>query len=449
MEIEKLKGRLRDMGIVGAGGAGFPTYAKIDTRAETIILNCAECEPLLRLHRQLLEKYAGKIVETFCDIGRIVGAKDIVIAVKKGYRDTIDALNEYIGQYPKVRIHLLEEIYPAGDELILVYEITGKVIRPGGIPIEEGVVVFNVETVYNVFRALNFKMPVTEKFVSVAAEVRNPVTVCVPVGCSVRDVVAMAGGVTTEEPEYLSGGPMMGAIVSEREPITKTTNAIIVLPKDHIVVQKKKRKPSIALKRATAACCQCSMCTDLCPRNLLGYPIEPHKFMQAAIYKDLQETGHFINTLFCSSCGLCEMYSCVQSLAPRSLIAEYKTGLQKNGVKPPRIAIVRQAGEEREFRKVPMDRLISRLDLNRYDRMAPLEKKTLETKEVKIMLKQHIGVPATAVVNKGDIVEKGQVIAKPAEGLSVAVHASICGKVVEVNENFVIIRNRKDVHLDG
>ncbi|MFR2836865.1 MAG: 4Fe-4S dicluster domain-containing protein [[Clostridium] nexile] len=439
MEIKELSNILQQNGIVGAGGAGFPTYAKLDERAETIILNCAECEPLLRLHRQLLEKHAREIVETFHMIGQTVGAKDIIIGIKKAYKKTIEALNECIGDYEGVRLGLLDEVYPAGDEVVLIYEVTGKVVRPGGLPIESGVAVFNVETVYNVYRAMKHNTPVVDKLVSVVAEVNNPITVRVPIGCTIEEVVAMAGGVTTPNAVYFIGGPMMGNIGTGAQAVTKTTNAVLVLPENHLIIQKKKSKASIDLKRAAASCCQCTMCTDLCPRHLLGHPIEPHKFMQAATCKDMQKAEIFINTMFCCSCGLCELYSCMQSLSPRSLMAEYKVGLRANGIKPPQGVEAKAVGPEREYRKVPMERLMARLDLTKYDREAPLDDDVVDMKRVKIMLSQHIGAPASAVVKSGDKVEMGQVIAEPGKGLSVAIHASISGTVTEVNDKYVII----------
>ena len=439
MEIKELSNILQQNGIVGAGGAGFPTYAKLDERAETIILNCAECEPLLRLHRQLLEKHAREIVETFHMIGQTVGAKDIIIGIKKAYKKTIEALNECIGDYEGVRLGLLDEVYPAGDEVVRIYEVTGKVVRPGGLPIESGVAVFNVETVYNVYRAMKHNTPVVDKLVSVVAEVNNPITVRVPIGCTIEEVVAMAGGVTTPNAVYFIGGPMMGNIGTGAQAVTKTTNAVLVLPENHLIIQKKKSKASIDLKRAAASCCQCTMCTDLCPRHLLGHPIEPHKFMQAATCKDMQKTEIFINTMFCCSCGLCELYSCMQGLSPRSLMAEYKVGLRANGIKPPQGVEAKAVGPEREYRKVPMERLMARLDLTKYDREAPLDDDVVDMKRVKIMLSQHIGAPASAVVKSGDKVEMGQVIAEPGKGLSVAIHASISGTVTEVNDKYVII----------
>ena len=442
MEMKELSVLMQQNGIVGAGGAGFPTYAKLNENADTIILNCAECEPLLRLHRQLLEKYAQEIVDTFHLIGEAVGAKEVIIGIKKAYTRTIEALNAVIGVYPEVRLGLLDEVYPAGDEVVLIYEVTGKVVRPGGLPIECGVAVFNVETVYNVYRAMNQQTPVMDKLVSVVAEVEHPMTVRVPIGTSIEETVRLAGGVTTPNPVYFIGGPMMGFIGSGSQPVTKTTNAVLVLPESHYIIQRKRQKVSIDLKRAAACCCQCSMCTDLCPRNRLGHPIEPHLFMRAATCKDVQKPDIFVNTFFCSSCGLCEMYSCFQGLSPRTLMAEYKAGLRSHGLKPPAV-VPKPVGEEREYRKVPMERLMARLDLTKYNREAPLDESAVPVRRVKIMLSQHIGAPASPIVKQGDTVTAGQMIAEPAKGLSVGIHASIDGVIKEVSEKYVIIETQE------
>lgn len=440
MDIRELSRVMQESGIVGAGGAGFPSYAKLNEKTETLILNCAECEPLLKLHRQLLEKYAAEITAAFYQIGRTVGAKEMIIGIKKSYTKTIDALNAVLDEYPGVRLGLLDEVYPAGDEVVLIYEVTKKVVKPGGLPIDCGVAVFNVETVYNVYRAVEKNIPVVDKLVSVVGEVEHPVTVRVPIGTSIEETVRLAGAVTHPDTVYFIGGPMMGWIGSGSQPVTKTTNAVLVLPQDHLIVQKKRRKASIDLKRAAASCCQCTMCTDLCPRNRLGHPIVPHLFMRAAAFQDMQEPGIFVNSLFCSSCGLCEMYSCMQGLSPRSLLADYKAGLRANGLKPPKVEPA-MVGEEREYRKVPMARLMARLNLVQYNKKAPLLDEVAAVSKVKILLSQHIGAPASASVHVGDTVQTGQMIAHPAQGLSVGIHASIDGVVSAVTQKYIIIEN--------
>lgn len=438
MDMKELAALLRQNGVVGAGGAGFPTYAKLDARADTIIMNCAECEPLLKLHRQLLEKHAEEIVAAFKLIKDTVGAKDAIIGIKKAYKQTIAALEKVLPRYEGVRLGLLDEVYPAGDEVVLIYEVTGKVVRPGGLPIECGVCVFNVETCYNLSRALNKQEPVVDKLVSVVAEVNNPVTLRMPIGATVEDAVRLAGGAKIKDPVYFVGGPMMGNILPGSAPITKTTNAILVLPQNHYLVERKRSRSETMLKRAAASCCQCSMCTDLCPRHMLGHPIEPHLFMRAATCKDVQDPNIFVNTFFCCSCGLCELYSCFQGLSPRSLMAEYKNGLRAAGVRAPKVEAA-PVHPARELRKVPMKRLMARLDLTKYDAPAPLQDACVEVKTVYIPTRQHIGAPAQPCVKAGDTVKRGQVIAQPAEGLSVAIHASVNGRVREVTATQIVI----------
>ncbi len=440
MDIKELSKLIQENGIVGAGGAGFPTYAKLDERAETILMNCAECEPLLKLHRQLLKEHAYEIVKTFSMIADVVNAKEAVIGIKKEYKETIKALEAVIGEFPKVRIHLLSSVYPMGDEVVLIYEATKKVVRPGGLPIEQGVAVFNVETIYNIYRAVEKNEPVTDKVISVVAEVSNPVTVRVPIGCTVEDVVSLAGNTTVKDPVYFIGGPMMGFIGSGTQPVTKMTNAILVLPKDHVLVVKKNRNTSVEMKRAASVCCQCQMCTDLCPRHNLGHPIEPHMFMRAASNKDFQDVHPFLNTLYCSSCGLCEMFSCPQGLSPRSLMAQYKAGLRKAGIRPEKDVSLGNVSDMREYRKAPEGRLEARLGLLKYNVEAPLKDNVVAMDKVKVLLSQHIGAPAKAIVKVGELVKTGQMIAQPGKGLSVAIHASIDGKVVEVTDSYVVIQ---------
>lgn len=438
MDIAKLSTILRENGVVGAGGAGFPTYGKLSANADTILMNCAECEPLLKLHRQLLFEHTYEILQAFALVAETLGVKEAVIGIKKEYESTIRALEEYIDEFPVVRIHKLGNFYPMGDEVVLIYEATGRVVRPGGLPIECGVAVFNVETLYNVYRAVWEKHPVTDKFVTVVGEVQNPMTVRVPIGMAIRDVVSYADPVAMNDPQYLIGGPMMGSFGNGNQPVTKTTNAVIILPKDHTLVYKKRPNIPQAIRRAASSCCQCHTCTDLCPRHALGHPISPHLFMRAAANKDFQTTAPYLNTLFCSSCGLCEVFSCPQGLAPRSIMAEYKKGLRNNGIKPPEINAV-PMNESREYKRVPEERLLARLGLAQYNKDVKFVNESCTAKNVKVLLSQHIGSPAVSCVTKGNRVEIGSIIARAADGLSVNIHAPITGIVTEVSERHVCI----------
>ncbi len=439
MSIEQLKDLLREAGVVGAGGAGFPTYAKLSSKADTLILNCAECEPLLRLHRQVLKRYVYEILSTLYEISKIVGIEKICIGVKASYKDTVDAINAEISSFDNMQVCLLPEVYPAGDEVVLTYEATGRVVPAGQIPLSVGVTVLNVETVYNIYKALNGE-PVTHKYVTVIGEVNEPVTVYVPIGTPIEKLIDMAGGITISDPAYILGGPMMGSLGTPSQTVTKTTNAVLVLPKTLPLVQRKQSKVSIDIRRAMSACCQCSYCTSLCPRHLLGHPIDPSALMNAAAHNVTSDTTPYVNAAFCSGCGLCENYSCNQGLSPRSLLAATKASLRQKGVKPPQEPEIRPVEDVRDFRMIPVSRLRARLGLNPYNKSAPISEKQVKVKRLVIPLSQHIGAPAEAVVKKGDKVTDGQLIAKPkAEALSVGIHAPLSGKVTDVTKNSIII----------
>lgn len=441
MTKAELADLLRENGIVGAGGAGFPSYAKLSEKADTIILNCAECEPILRLHRQVLEKYAFEILNTLDIIAKAVGAESVIVALKESYEGAVSAVSAVISEFNNIEMKFLPEQYPSGDEVVTIYETTGRVVPPGSIPIEVGVTVFNPETVLNIHNAIEKNMPVTHKYVTIAGEVNKPITVYAPIGISFKELIEYAGGTAVSQFAIINGGPMMGKEAGIYDTVTKTTNALLVLPKEHYIIQKKRASIQIDTKRAMSSCCQCRMCTDLCPRNLLGHPIEPSEFMHAASSGTIRDIRPMINTMFCSGCGVCEMYACGQGLSPRTMILEYKDGLRKAGITPPKNVKTAPVSKKRKYRGVSKERLTARIGLSKYEKDAPLEDIIIETKEYKIPLCQHIGAPAMACVKVHDKVVCGQKIGEAkTDALSVAIHSSTNGEVVRVSDKYVTIR---------
>ena len=440
MELTKLSEIMRKAGVVGAGGAGFPSYAKLNAAADTIILNCAECEPLLKLHRQVLARYAKEIMETLEEIADTLDASQVIIAVKPHYTEAVNAINANLASFKKTKIGFLPEIYPAGDEVVTIYETTGRVVNPGALPISVGCIVYNVETIYNVYRAWKENAPVTHKFITVAGEVKNPCTLKAPLGITYGELIAMVGGETHEDTVIVAGGPMTGRIAQKSDVVTKTSNAILIMPRNAYIVQKRITPITIDVKRAMAACCQCRMCTDLCSRHLLGHPIEPHKIMRAVASGVASDSEAILNAYSCSACGLCEMYACGQGLNPRTIISEMKGELRKNGVMPKKGLVADKVEPTREYRKVPLSRLTARLGLAKYDLPAPIIDVEIKTKRARVMLSQHIGAPALAAVKVGDTVALGSVLGNfDPEKLGTAVHAPFAGKVIEVTDKYVTI----------
>ena len=186
-----------------------------------------------------------------------------------------------------------------------------------------------------------------------------------------------------------------------------------------------------------SACCQCRMCTDMCSRNLLGYPIEPHSFMRAVSKGMTSDIKATLNTAYCSQCNLCEMYACQQGLSPSSLIAAFKEDIRKKDVKLNFEPDFSGVNEHRNYRKVPMERLVSRLGISKYDVKAPFKEIEIKDKEIKIMLSQHIGSPAKAICKKGDKVSKNQKIAMW-EGLGADIHTPFDGVIKEITNKIPI-----------
>jgi len=422
-------------GVVGAGGAGFPTHVKLSGKADTVIINAAECEPLLHKDKEILRCLAEPVLAGLAAAMSLVGAGRGVIGIKEKYADVIEKLRP--GLPAGVDIAPLGDVYPAGDEFILVYEVLGRVVPPGGIPLDVGAVVMNVETAMNV--ALVPSQAVTTTYLTVGGAVVNPVTLRAPVGTSMSQCVAAAGGPTCRPANYLVGGVMMGYIEDNHDAVVdKTTGGILVLPDDHVVIRKRRKDWKQIVRIGRSACDQCSFCTELCPRWLLGHPIEPHRAMRSLEFNLVGE-ANVQGTSFCCECNLCSLYSCPEDLDPKSVCAENKRRIaagKSRWQNPP--FNPRRAELHMPNRKSPMHRLMQKLDLMGFDNIGPLVEAPLRPRRVGIKLKQHVGTACEPAVKVGDKVRVGDVVgrvpvkdSKPA--LGAPVHASIDGTVKAID----------------
>lgn len=428
--------KIKDAGIVGAGGAGFPTHVKLNCKSEVVIINGAECEPLLRVDQQLMEFYGEDVIAGLKIAMSLTGATKGVIGLKGKYKNAIAKLEELVKGESSIELKIIKDFYPAGDEQQLVYEITKKVVPLMGLPLDVGAVVINVATAINIAR----DCPVTERVITVAGAVEKPQTLIAPIGTPFSELIKACGGPADLINYSLNvGGPMMGFIEEDwNAPITKITGGIIILPKSHSLIVKKTRKTETDLKLTKAICCQCSYCTDMCPRYILGLNTEPHKVMRGLANEDPGALGSISSVVSCCDCRLCSLYACPMDLDPGKITNLVKQSLLKKGVKTQKI-VPYEVDPLRESKKVPTKRLIARIDLSDYDVAAPLNQNIFATKIVKIMLKQHIGVSATPLVKVGDIVSKGILIASCNEALGANIHASISGNVTDVTNKYIEI----------
>ncbi|WP_432403179.1 4Fe-4S dicluster domain-containing protein [Wukongibacter sp. M2B1] len=440
----KLLEAVKSAGIVGAGGAGFPTHVKLNAKAEYIIVNGAECEPLLRVDQQLMAFKTREILEALNRIVKETGAKRGIIALKGKYKKALDSLDRYIHQYESLDIFKLGNFYPAGDEQVTVYEVLKRIVPEGGIPLGVDVIVINVETLLNVYNALN-GASVTEKYLTVTGAVRNPITAKVPIGITIAEAIDLADGSLVKDFQVIDGGPMMGKIIDDIDnPVTKTTKGLIVLPKEHPLLKSKYKSIGSMLKETRTACCHCSLCTEVCPRNLLGHKLHPDKIMRTASYGSTCDTNTSITEAFlCCECGLCEQ-ACIMGLQPWKLNKLLKSQMSQNGIKNDNNRKPIEANQFREYRKFPVKKLVARLGLEKYDVEAPLkEEATKEFKTIKVNRRQHIGASTEPVIKVGDKVTKGQLILEvPDNKLGAKIHSSIDGWIEEIHEDYVVISKK-------
>lgn len=433
---------VKEAGIIGAGGAGFPTHAKLTSKAEYILLNGAECEPLLRVDQQLMELFPDEIIKGLEAAGRYIEAGKAIIGIKGKHKQVIAIMRERIsalGLDGYMEVMELRDIYPAGDEQVLVHELTKRVVPEASIPLKVGCVIINSETALNISRAIA-GTTVTETYLTIAGDIPQRMTVKVPVGVAIREVFKQCGVDNIDDYAVIDGGPMMGGVMKSIDGfVTKKSKGYVLLKKDHFLIRKKSVNPAQARVISRTACEQCRMCTDLCPRYLLGHNLQPHKVMRALSY-NLDVKDQQIAQL-CCECNACELFSCPANLHPKSVNILFKQKLAEEGLRYQPVQMEFAPRSAREYRLIPSKRLVAKIGLTAFDKPAPMTQVEFKPEYIQIALRQHIGAPAIPVVAVGDQVRAGQLIGKiPDNSLGAAVHASMSGTVVESTDNSIVIK---------
>jgi len=425
---------IENCGIIGAGGAGFPTHIKLNSNPDTIIMNAAECEPLLHKDMQLLLNYSDEVLNGMKIVMLITGAKQGIIGIKEKHHEEIELLKSKVPN--DIKVVVVEDVYPAGDEVTLIYMTAGRIVQPGALPISVGCVVQNVETLYNI--AVN--KPVAEKFVSVAGAVEKPSTVKVPVGITYKEVLSKFK-ITVPNYVVRSGGLMMGVLEENlNKTISKRTGALIVLPTDHHCVNMYNRFATEhdTDRIAKAGCDQCNFCTEFCPRYLLGQPVRPETAMRNRMFTREEFPMLHAGNFSCCECNLCTMYACPEGLDPKGATVIEKRLAFKQNIKWDGGPI--SVHPMIDYRKVPTKKLMQRLDVLMFKDEGPLTDINFHPSIVRIPLNQHVGSAALPVVKVGGEVKKYDLIGKASGRISSNVHASVNGVIKEVIDNEVIIQ---------
>ena len=288
-----LKQRVIDAGLVGMGGASFPTHVKLsippEKKVDTLILNGAECEPYLTADHRLMLEFPEKVVRGAAMIGRILNVSNIVIGVEINKLDAVEALEKFTGKYG-VSVATLHVRYPQGSEKQLINAITGRTVKSGTLPMDSGCVVQNVATCAALDDAVMRGIPLIERVVTVTGEVvAKPGNFRLKIGTPALEAVRLAGGVTAEPGKLVFGGPMMGfAQRSFKVPVCKNTSGILLIPQEQ------------AFNFESSGCIRCGRCVQGCPMSLipcsLSTAIESGRF-------DLAAENHVMDCMECGSCA--------------------------------------------------------------------------------------------------------------------------------------------------
>ncbi len=297
VSAEEIVNKTLDAGVVGMGGATFPSHVKLSVprgkKADLVILNGVECEPFLTSDHRLMMEKGEEIVIGLQLIMKALNVKKGIIGIENNKPDAISHLKQIAEQYPDISVEALKVKYPQGGEKQLIKALTGREVPSGGLPIDVGTVVHNVGTAFAIYEAIQKNKPLIERVVTVTGEdVKNPSNIMVRVGTPLEQLVESAGGVPGSTGKIVNGGPMMGKALNSLDvPVTKGTSGVLLFPETE-----SKRKP-------IGPCIRCAKCISVCPMGL-----EPYLLMTLT-EKEMLDRVETEKALDCIECGSCS-YIC-------------------------------------------------------------------------------------------------------------------------------------------
>lgn len=315
---EDIVGIIGNAGIVGLGGATFPTRVKLTPpegkTPDLIVINGAECEPYLTCDDRLMRSHAEGIVTGTRLIMRSVGVSNAIVGIEENKPEAIESMKKAASAYPEISVVTLKKKYPQGGEKQLIVALTGREVPMGGLPVDVGCIVDNVATAYTVYEAVCLRRPLTQRIVTVTGEgLSAPGNFLVPFGTPIQSLIDAAGGLPEDAGKVIAGGPMMGRAVSDLSaPSTKGLSGIVVLSAKN------------SQRHLPRPCLRCAKCVDACPMGL-----EPYLLMLYAEHNRWEDAAAR-QAMGCIECGCCS-FTCPSDRPILDYIKLAKINIRKNG----------------------------------------------------------------------------------------------------------------------
>jgi electron transport complex protein RnfC len=313
---EEIRTKVLANGLVGLGGATFPTHVKLSVppgkTCKNLIINAVECEPYLTADHQLMMEKAEEIIIGSKLIQKALGAEKVLIGIENNKPDAIKHMTELSKKFDNVEVYALKVQYPQGGEKQLIKAVVNREVPSGGLPIDVGCVVQNVGTAFAVYEAVEKNKPLFERVVTVTGKsVSKPSNILARIGTPINMLIAAAGGLPEDTGKIVNGGPMMGkAVSSDTVPVTKGTSGVLIFPE------------SSSTRPETLSCIRCGRCTSVCPMGLEPYLLK--NMTAVKMYEELQKQ----NVLDCMECGSCA-YTCPAGVPLLDYIRQGKANLNK------------------------------------------------------------------------------------------------------------------------